>query len=96
MAGDNAGSGLRAERQECRRPDVRTLLTPVVQGPRSPIGFYLRFGFSRTGQVFDGEDVLELRLDEPDSAPAPDQANCFSSTGMTSAPNSSTVRRASS
>jgi diamine N-acetyltransferase len=45
------------------RPDARSLLTSVVQGPRSPIGFYLRYGFSRTGQVFDGEDVLELRLD---------------------------------
>jgi hypothetical protein len=27
-----------------------------------PGGFYLRYGFSRTGQVFGGEDVLELRL----------------------------------
>jgi diamine N-acetyltransferase len=44
------------------RPDARVLLTSVVPGPRSPIGFYLRCGFSRTGQVVDGEDVLELRL----------------------------------
>ena len=28
--------------------------------PRRP-GFYLRYGFSQTGRVFDGEDVLELR-----------------------------------
>jgi diamine N-acetyltransferase len=47
------------------RPDARTLLTSVVPGPASPIGFYLRSGFTRTGQVFDGEEVLELRLNEP-------------------------------
>ena len=44
------------------RPDARELLTSVVPGPNSPIGFYLRYGFSRTGQVFDGEDILTLRL----------------------------------
>jgi len=44
------------------RPNARVLLTSVVPGPNCPIGFYLRCGFSRTGQVFDGEDVLELRL----------------------------------
>lgn len=44
------------------RPGARALLTSVVPGPASPIGFYLRYGFARTGQVFDGEDVLELRL----------------------------------
>jgi hypothetical protein len=27
---------------------------------RSPIGFYLNYGFARTGQVFEGEDVLAL------------------------------------
>ena len=44
------------------RPNASTLLTSVVPGPASPMGFYLRCGFARTGQVFDGEDVLELRL----------------------------------
>jgi hypothetical protein len=37
---------------------------PDGYGPASPIGFYLRSGFSRTGQVFDGEEVLELPLNE--------------------------------
>jgi diamine N-acetyltransferase len=44
------------------RPGARALLTSVVPGPASPLGFYLRYGFSQTGQVFDGEDVLELPL----------------------------------
>jgi diamine N-acetyltransferase len=44
------------------RANAHTLLTSVVPGPTSPIGFYLRYGFSRTGEVFDGEDVLELPL----------------------------------
>jgi diamine N-acetyltransferase len=44
------------------RPGCDTLLTSVVPGPASPVGFYLRYGFSRTGQVFAGEDVLALRL----------------------------------
>jgi diamine N-acetyltransferase len=45
------------------RPGAEALLTSVVPGPGSPIGFYLAYGFARTGQVFGGEDVLELRLD---------------------------------
>jgi diamine N-acetyltransferase len=44
------------------RPNAHALLTSVVPGPASPIGFYLRYGFSQTGEVFDGEDVLELPL----------------------------------
>jgi diamine N-acetyltransferase len=44
------------------RPNADALLTSVVPGPDSPIGFYLRYGFSSTGQVFGGEDVLELPL----------------------------------
>ncbi|MEP6666315.1 MAG: GNAT family N-acetyltransferase [Nocardioidaceae bacterium] len=43
-------------------PNAHALPTSVVPGLTSPIGFYLRYGFSRTGQVFEGEDVLELRL----------------------------------
>jgi hypothetical protein len=33
-----------------------------VPGPGSPVGFYLRYGFVRTGEVFDGEEVLALRV----------------------------------
>jgi diamine N-acetyltransferase len=44
------------------RPNAHALLTSVVPGPASPIGFYLQYGFSRTGEMFDGEDVLELPL----------------------------------
>lgn len=44
------------------RPNAHMLLTSVVPGPTSPIGFYLRYCFSRTGLVFDGEDVLALPL----------------------------------
>jgi diamine N-acetyltransferase len=44
------------------RPNAHTLLTSVVPGPASPMPFYLRCGFSRTGQVFDGEHVLERPL----------------------------------
>jgi diamine N-acetyltransferase len=43
------------------RPHFETLLTSVVRGPDSPVAFYLRYGFVRTGEVFDGEDVLALR-----------------------------------
>jgi diamine N-acetyltransferase len=44
------------------RPDADALLTSVVPGPESPAAFYLRYGFARTGQVFDGEEVLALSL----------------------------------
>ena len=44
------------------RPHAEKLLTSVVPGPASPIGPYLHYGFAQTGQVFDGEDVLELSL----------------------------------
>jgi diamine N-acetyltransferase len=42
--------------------DARVLLTSVVQGSASPVDFYLRQGFRLTGQVHDGELVLELDL----------------------------------
>jgi len=39
------------------RPDARALLTSIQPGSvGSPRGFYA------TGQIFDGEDVLELEL----------------------------------
>ena len=43
------------------RPGFEALLTSVVPGPTSPAGFYVRYGFSPVGQVFDGEDVFVLR-----------------------------------
>jgi diamine N-acetyltransferase len=44
------------------RPDARVLLTSHVVGPNSPVTFYLRYGFRLTGDVHDGEPVLELDL----------------------------------
>jgi diamine N-acetyltransferase len=44
------------------RPQARTLITSTAPGPASPTPFYLRYGFSRSGQVFEGEEVLELPL----------------------------------
>ena len=49
------------------RPDARVLITSCVQGPASPVGFYLRQGFRATGGVHDGELVLELDLPTPPS-----------------------------
>jgi diamine N-acetyltransferase len=45
------------------RPDARVLLTSHVVGPESPRGFYLRYGFTPTDRVHDGEPVLEYALD---------------------------------
>jgi diamine N-acetyltransferase len=44
------------------RPPSDRLLTSVVPGESSPIGFYLKYGFVLTGHVDDGEPVLELPL----------------------------------
>jgi diamine N-acetyltransferase len=44
------------------RPGQTTLRTSCVPGPHSPIGFYEKFGFTRTGEIDDGEEVLELLL----------------------------------
>jgi diamine N-acetyltransferase len=44
------------------RPDARVLLTSAGQGPESPAGFYQRLGFRLTGEVHEGELVLELDL----------------------------------
>ena len=44
------------------RPDARVLLTSCGQGPGSPLDFYLGQGFRLTGQVHEGEVVLELDL----------------------------------
>jgi len=44
------------------RPHAANLLTSVVPGPASPLGFYIRYGFRPTGEIFEGEEVLELPL----------------------------------
>jgi diamine N-acetyltransferase len=44
------------------RPGVEALTTSAGQGDGSPIAFYERYGFERTGEVSDGEVVLRLRL----------------------------------
>jgi diamine N-acetyltransferase len=44
------------------RPGADTLVTSVVPGEGSPLGFYLRYGFVATGQMYGHEQVLTLRL----------------------------------
>jgi len=45
------------------RPGADALMTSVVPGPGSPLGFYLRYGFEPTGEWFDHEQVIRLPLD---------------------------------
>ena len=44
------------------RPGVQELITSAHQGDGSPVTFYERYGFERTGEVVDDEAVLRLRL----------------------------------
>jgi diamine N-acetyltransferase len=44
------------------RPGVDAVLTSAVPGDGSPIEFYERYGFERTGEVSHGEVVLRLPL----------------------------------
>ncbi len=44
------------------RPGADALVTSVVPGVGSPLGFYLRYGFEATGEWFDHEQVLRLGL----------------------------------
>jgi hypothetical protein len=44
------------------RPGADTLCTSCADGPGSPRGFYLRYGFVDTGRVMWGENVLSLDL----------------------------------
>ena len=44
------------------RPGVAVLTTSAGQGHGSPIAFYERYGFERTGEVSDDEVVLQLKL----------------------------------
>jgi diamine N-acetyltransferase len=46
------------------RPGAGALVTSIVPGEGSPLGFYLRYGFQPTGEMFDHEEVLRLRLDD--------------------------------
>ena len=43
------------------RPGVETVWTSAGQGEGSPIGFYERYGFERTGEIVFNDEVL-LRL----------------------------------
>lgn len=43
-------------------PNAAELLVSAVPGDGTPIPFYERLGFVRTGEVMDGEDVLRLDL----------------------------------
>jgi diamine N-acetyltransferase len=44
------------------RPGVEALTAHAGQGEGSPIPFYERYGFERTGEADDGEVVLRLRI----------------------------------
>jgi diamine N-acetyltransferase len=44
------------------RPGVEAVTTSAVPGEGSPIAFYERYGFERTGEVDHGEVVLRLAL----------------------------------
>jgi diamine N-acetyltransferase len=46
-----------------RRSEVEIMRTSAGQGKGSPIGFYERYGFERTGDiVFDNEVLLQFKL----------------------------------
>ena len=44
------------------RPGVEILTTSAAQGDGSPITFYERYGFERTGEIRFGEVMLRLKL----------------------------------
>ena len=44
------------------RPDVEVLNTSAGQGDGSPISFYERYGFERTGEIRFDEVMLRLKL----------------------------------
>ena len=59
----NRGPGLDAVVDYLRtRPGAGVLYTSCADGPGSPRGFYLRYGFTDTGRVTWGENVLALGL----------------------------------
>ena len=52
------------------RPGVEMMWTSAGQGEGSPIPFYERYGFERTGEiVFDDEVLLRLNLADARRAP---------------------------
>jgi diamine N-acetyltransferase len=60
-----AALALVVDHLRANRPNARVLLTSVAhegRGAASPLGFYLRQGLRPTGQVHEGELVLELAL----------------------------------
>jgi diamine N-acetyltransferase len=44
------------------RPGADVLYTSCADGPGSPRGFYVQYGFTDTGRVMWGENVLALDL----------------------------------
>ena len=48
-----------------RRPGADVLFTSCSDGPGSPRRFYLRYGFTDTGRIMWGENVLALDLSRP-------------------------------
>ena len=51
------------------RPNATVLPTSCSDGPGSPRGFYLRYGFIDTGRMMWGENVLEFDLGSGPAAP---------------------------
>jgi diamine N-acetyltransferase len=49
------------------RPDVTMISTSAVEGEGGPIPFYERYGFVRTGEMFEGEVMLRLDLNSASS-----------------------------
>jgi hypothetical protein len=47
------------------RPGADVLYTSCADGPGSPRGFYLRYGFTDTGRIMWGENVLALDVTKP-------------------------------
>ncbi len=50
------------------RPGADVLYTSCADGPGSPRGFYLRYGFTDTGRIMWGENVLALNLELPSAS----------------------------
>ena len=44
------------------RPDADALYVSSVPGDRSPMSFYLHYGFEMTDRIADGERVMRLDL----------------------------------
>ena len=53
------------------RPSAEVLYTSCADGRGSPRGFYLRYGFTDTGRIMWGENVLALTLERSALPPRP-------------------------